>query len=140
MKTSRNPLLRPNSPTSFAENAPELPGSPDKAIANLSFKSNDRSRATCTKFTASKESPHLFNNTNTEDFYKQIDAKISHIDLIKSPQVNEHVSFLSRAVSNNGCSDTVCQLNEDLEHLFDEKEKIGSGLQLPYGVFLGFKV
>jgi hypothetical protein len=136
MKTSQKAAFKPNLSLSFVKTTSEYPSTHKKNLPTITFKSNDPLKKKCAKLNSSKDLVYQHNIIDTEEFYRQDDSKVSLIEFTDPLLNNEkgHESFLSRTISNNECSSTVYQLNEDLESLFESKPTTASSLQLPYNV------
>jgi len=140
MKTSQNAAFK-HSLTSFpVKTTPEKLDTPKKKIPNITFKSNDflqrGLKKTYATLNSSRDLAYQSNIISTEKFYKQDDSSVSLIEFKDSLQNSEqgYTSFLSRTISNSNCSNTVCQINEDLTSLFENKSTGANCLKLLYDV------
>jgi len=140
MKASQNVAFKHNLSLFPVKSTPERLNTPKKKIPNITFKSNDflqrGLKRTYAKLNSSKDLAYQSNIINTEEFYKQDDSMVSLIEFKDSLQNNEqgYASFISRTISNSDCSNTVCQINEDLTSLFENKSTAANSLKLLYNV------
>lgn len=139
MRTLQKSLIKRNTSLSFDNDIPEQYCSHIAKSTNNNFKANGYLKSPCTKFRISKEPQKQSDNNVTEDINKQIEPRVSLMDFTEFQQANdgELMSFLSRTVSDNSCSNTVYQLNEDLECIFESKSVASNST---YAVNLAFNI